>query len=408
MQGQRLLNAAVVVSALGYFVDVFDLLLFGTVRVKSLTALGLSGQALTDASLFLQNCQMVGLFVGGIGAGILGDRLGRVRALYLSIGLYAVGTLLNGFVDSVEMYALCRFVAGIGLAGELGTGITLVAESLPKERRGLGTTIVAAFGMSGAIAAGCMGWFVDDWRTAYFIGGGLGLVLLALRLSVSESPIFLKNRHATAVPRGNFWSFFTNKKRFKRLLYSTLLGVTTWFSVGILMLLAPEFGREKGLSQAISAGSAVVWFHVGMSLGDLGSGLLSQRLRSRLQAVRFFLTMQAVVVATYLFLPFDSAAMFYLLLALLGFSGGFWAVFMTNAAEQFGTNLRATAACVVPSFVRVAFVPIAMSFQFLKLPEQMGSPVVAAAMVGAVTLGLAFWASYRLQESFSVDLDYLE
>lgn len=408
MPNPRLLNAAVVVSALGYFVDVFDLLLFGAVRVKSLSALGLSGQALTDAGLFLQNCQMLGLFVGGIGAGILGDRLGRVRALYLSIALYAVGTLLNGFVQTVDAYALCRFIAGIGLAGELGTGITLVAESLPKERRGLGTTIVAAFGMSGAIAAGSMGWFVDDWRTAYFIGGGLGLGLLALRLSVSESPVFQKIQHAGGVAKGKISLFFSDSDRFRRLLYSTLLGVTTWFVVGILMLLAPEFGRAKGLAQPVDAASAVVWFHVGMSLGDLGSGLLSQHLRSRLRAMRLFLSAQALVVAAYLFMPFHSVTVLYLLLTLLGFAGGFWAVFMTNAAEQFGTNLRASAACLVPSFVRLAFVPIALSFQFLKQPGQAGSPVWAAAIVGAVVFVLSFWASFRLQDSFSADLEFVE
>lgn len=404
----RLLNAAVIVSALGYFVDAFDLLLFGVVRVKSLRDLGLDGQPLTDAGLMLQNWQMVGLFIGGIAAGVLGDKLGRVRALYFSIALYSIGTILNGFVQSVEMYALCRFVAGIGLAGELGTSITLVAESLPKEKRGLGTTLVASFGMSGALAAGCMGWFVDDWRNAYFIGGGMGLALLALRMSVSESDIFKKIQQRSDVVRGDLLAFVRSRERFARLMRSTLLGVTTWFNAGILMMLAPEFGVAKGIAAPVSPAMAVVWFHVGIVSGDVASGLISQYLRSRLRAMRIFLSLQVVLVAVYLFVPMQAAWQMYLTIAFLGFSGGFWAVFITNATEQFGANLRATAACTVPSIVRLCFVPMALAFQWLKAPWQMNSAVNAAAVVGVVCLALAFWASYGLKDTFDADLDYVE
>lgn len=408
MNNNRLLNAAVIVSALGYFVDVFDLLLFGVVRVKSLTELGLSGQTLTDAGISFQNWQMVGMLIGGIATGIYGDKIGRVRALYGTIALYSVANIANGFVQSLEMYALCRFVAGIGLAGEIGAGITLVTESLPKEKRGLGATIMAAFGISGAVAAGMLDWFVADWRTAYFIGGGMGLALLALRLSVSESLIFKKSLAQTGVSRGNFLALFNNRDRFLRLAKSTLLGVTTWFNTGILLFLSPEFGRAKGLLEPVSVATAVIWFHVGMVSGDVASGLLSQYLRSRLRAMRFFLLMQLAFVAAYLFLPLQSAMQMYVLLLLLGFSGGFWVVFITNASEQFGTNLRATAACTVPSFVRGLFVPMALSFQFLKSPGQLGSPIWSAIVVGAVCLGLAFWASFGLEETFDKDLDFLE
>ncbi|MBL7826712.1 MAG: MFS transporter, partial [Saprospiraceae bacterium] len=300
-QNNNLFNAAVLVSALGYFVDAFDLLLFGVVRVKSLSELGLSGQALTDAGISLQNWQMVGLFLGGIGAGVLGDKLGRVRALYASIALYSIGTILNGFVHSIEAYAACRFIAGIGLAGEIGTGITLVAESLPKEKRGLGTTLVASFGMSGALTAGAMGWVIDDWRNAYFIGGGMGIALLLLRLSVSESAVFQKLQHRADVTRGNLLAFVISRERFLRLLRSTLLGVTTWFNAGILMLLAPEFGVAKGIQDPVLPALAVVWFHVGIVSGDVGSGLLSQYLKSRLRAMRAFLSLQVLFVVIYLY-----------------------------------------------------------------------------------------------------------
>ena len=404
----RVLNAAVIVSALGYFVDVFDLLLFGVVRVKSLTSLGFTGQALTDAGISLQNWQMIGMLIGGIASGIMGDKSGRVKALYFSIGLYSIANIANGFANSFEIYALCRFMAGVGLAGELGAGITLVVESLPKEKRGLGTTIVATFGMSGAIAAGCIDWFTTDWRIAYFIGGGLGMLLLVLRLRVGESPIFKKIAAQANVSRGNFFDLFNSRDRFGRLLKSTLLGVTTWFNTGILMLLAPEFGIAKGIVEPIGAAAAVVWFHIGMSSGDLVSGLLSQYLRSRLKAIRIFLLLQTLFVAVYLFAPLSTALQMYVVILLLGFAGGFWAVFITNASEQFGTNIRATAASTVPSFVRGLFIPIALAFKFLKSPDQFSSPIWAASIVGGICLLLAFWSSYGLKETFHNDLDFLE
>ncbi len=408
MTKTKIINAAVIVSALGYFVDVFDLLLFGVVRVKSLTALGLSGQALTDAGITLQNWQMVGLVLGGIGSGILGDKMGRVRALYFSIFLYSIASILNGLVTNLEMYALCRFLAGIGLAGELGAGITLVAESLPKEKRGLGTTLVAGFGMSGAVAAGLVDRFIPDWQMAYFFGGGLGLVLLVLRLSVTESEVFKKTIQQVGVSRGNFFALFNSKDKLNRLFKSTFLGITTWFNTGILMFLAPEFGVAKGIAEPISAATAVIWFHIGMVVGDVSSGLLSQFLQSRVRAIRIFLFLQVFFVALYLFAPLDSAFQMYFLILLLGFAGGFWAVFITNASEQFGTNLRATAACTIPSFVRGLFIPIGIAFKFLKTPEQFGSPIWAAAAVGAVCLAIAFWASFGLKDTFHQDLDFLE
>lgn len=268
---------------------------------------------------------------------------------------------------------------------------------------------MAAFGISGAVAAGMLDWFVSDWRTAYFIGGGMGLGLLALRLSVADSDIFKRAAIGeTGVSRGDFFALFNNRDRFSRLVKSTLLGVTTWFNTGILLFLAPEFGRAKGLAEPVSVATAVIWFHVGMVSGDVASGLLSQYLRSRLRAMRIFLILQTVFVAAYLFLPIQSASQMYVLLLLLGFSGGFWVVFITNASEQFGTNLRATAACTVPGFVRGLFVPMALLFQFLKSPGQLDSPIWSAVAVGAFCLGLAFWASFGLQEHFDKDLDFLE
>jgi MFS family permease len=403
----RILSTPVILAALGYFVDVFDIMIFSAVRVKSLTDLGLSGQTLTDVSLTIQNWQMVGLFIGGLAAGVIGDKIGRLKALYFSIALYSLGTILNGFANSVELYIWCRFIANIGLAGELGTGITLVAESLSTQKRGLGTTIVASFGMLGAVAVGLMGWFVEDWRTAYYIGGGMGVLLLLLRISVTESPIFQKVKQQTTVIRGNILKFATNKQLLLRLFQNTFLGISIWFNTGILMLLAPEFGLAKGIA-GVSSPIAVIWFNVGMVLGDIFSGLLSQYLQKRLQAIRIFLLMQGIFTALFLFAPLSTPQQMYLVLSLLGFSGGYWAVFITNAAEQFGTNLRASAACVVPSLVRLGYIPISLVFSQLKAPTLFGSPIPAAAIVGASCLILATLASFSLQDTFKRDLEYLE
>ena len=208
--------------------------------------------------------------------------------------------------------------------------------------------------------------------------------------------------------RGNFFDLFNSPNRFRRLFKSTLLGVTTWFNTGILMLLAPEFGMAKGIVEPIGAAAAVVWFHIGMSSGDLVSGLLSQYLHSRLKAIRIFLLLQTLFVAIYLFAPLSTALQMYIVILLLGFAGGFWAVFITNASEQFGTNIRATAASTIPSFVRGLFIPIALAFKFLKSPDQLSSPIWAASIVGGVCLLLAFWSSYGLKETFHDDLDFLE
>lgn len=408
MQHQRLLTTPVILAALGYFVDVFDIMIFSAVRVKSLTDLGLTGEELTQVSLSITNWQMIGLFIGGIATGVFGDKIGRVRALYFSIALYSVGTILNGFANSVEMYIWCRFIANIGLAGELGVGITLVAESLPAQRRGLGTMIVASFGMLGAVAVGFMGWFVEDWRTAYYIGGGLGILLFLLRISVSESPIFQKIRAQPEVLRGNAWQFIVKGQLLLRLVQNTLLGVAIWFNTGLLMLLAPEFGQAKGLVGSVNPPIAVIWFNIGMVVGDLCSGLLSQYLRSRLKAIRIFLLLQFTFTGVFLFAPLASVQQMYILLLLLGFSGGYWAVFVTNAAEQFGTNLRASAACLVPSLVRLSYLLISSAFTFLKTPAYMGNSLGAAALVGAVCLTIAFFTSFSLKDTFTRDLEFLE
>jgi MFS transporter, putative metabolite:H+ symporter len=399
------LPTAVIVAALGYFVDIYDLILFGFVRVKSLKSLGYTGQELTDLGIALQNWQMAGMVIGGLISGILGDRIGRVKLLYWSIAIYSLANIMNGFVHSYWDYALFRFVAGLGLAGELGVGITLVAESMPKHIRGYGTTIVAVTGLAGAVAAG----YIDrifDWRTCYFIGGGLGLLLLALRIRVAESGMFDHAKESQA-KRGDFLSIFKRKERFLRYARCLLIGTPTWFVVGVLVVLSPEFGMARGITD-IKPGTAIMVCYTGILLGDIVAGVLSQYLRSRVKVMWVFLICSLLSVIYYLYGDFNTAYGMYWAHFFLGLGAGFWVIFVTLGAEQFGTNLRATVATTVPNFARGMLIPISLSFQWLRAPEQYGSVTAAAMILGVACTAIAMLGLIGMEETFDKDLEYLE
>ncbi len=403
---QRLFNSAVIVASLGYLVDIYDLLLFGFVRQKSLLSLGFTPEQAFDLGLSIQNWQMFGMLIGGIGWGILGDKRGRVSVLYFSIALYSVANLFNAFVTGYADYAFYRFIAGIGLAGELGVGITLVSEVLPKHKRGIGTMIVATIGLTGALLA----WVIDqyfEWTHCYLIGGGLGIALLLLRISVAESGMFHQVKSNAGIKKGHFLALFTNKDRFIRFMRCIFIGTSTWFVVGVLVFFAPEFGKAKGL-EGIVAGNAIAACYLGLILGDIISGFLSQYWRSRIKVMALFLALDVVAVAAYLYYPFQYNWEMYLSHFFLGISVGFWVIFVTMGAEQFGTNLRATVATSVPNFARGMQVPINESFKYLKSPLVTGSVLSAAWMVGAVCLLIAFIALYGMRETFDQDLDYVE
>lgn len=400
---KQVFGLPVIVAALGYFVDIYDLVLFSIVRIPSLKGIGLAGQELIDKGVFLLNMQMVGMLIGGVIWGVLGDRKGRLKIMFGSIFLYSLANLANGMVHSIEAYAALRFLAGVGLAGELGAGITLVSEVLHKSIRGYGTMIVATVGVSGAILANIVAKSFD-WRSAFVIGGVLGLLLLILRLSVAESGMF-KGMEGSTVSRGNFLSLFTSRDRFGRFLHSILIGLPSWFVVGVLITFSPEFAKTLNIQGPINAGNAVMYCYLGLVGGDLVSGLLSQLLKSRKKVVLLFLLLSVAAVAAYFSASGVSAATFYLICGLLGFSIGYWAIFVTVAAEQFGTNLRATVATAVPNFVRGMTVPITMLFQVAR--KQVGIENGALA-VGLICLVIALFSLSRLQETFHKDLDYFE
>ena len=400
---RRSIALAVLVAALGYFVDIYDLILFSVVRVRSLSDIGVPQADLLGKGVLLLNMQMMGMLLGGIAWGVLGDRKGRLSVLFGSIVVYSVANLLNAAVTSVPQYAALRFVAGIGLAGELGAGITLVSEIMPRESRGYATALVAAVGICGAIVAVVIGE-VFDWRVAYTVGGIMGMALLLLRIGVHESGLFEQVK-AEAHARGRFLQLFATRERARRYLAIILVGVPIWYVVGILVTFSPEFGRAMGMDPAPSAAKAVMFTYIGLAVGDVSSGWLSQVLRSRTRVLRWFLSLTAACVAVY-FLPWPrSVPAFYLLCVALGFSTGYWAVFVTVAAEQFGTNLRATATTTVPNFVRGAVVPLTSVFQAL-------APVIgltwSGLTVGVTTLVLGFAAVALLAETHGRDLDFLE
>ncbi len=400
---RQLLQIPVIVAALGYFVDIYDLLLFSIVRIDSLKSLGVPDAELLNQGVYLINMQMAGLLIGGILWGILGDKRGRITVLFASIVIYSLANLANGFVTTVDQYAILRFIAGIGLAGELGVGITLVAEILPKEIRGYGTSLVAGVGMLGAVLA----YFIAEhfeWRIAYFIGGGLGLLLLLMRVKVFESGIFTKAKEKT-VSRGNFFQLFSSNKQFLKYLRCIVIGIPVWFVAGILMTFSPEFGKALNLDVAIVAGKAVMWEYVGLTIGDISSGLLSQYFNSRKKVVRLFILLVGLFVVIYLFIPLKTASMFYVVCVFLGFAAGYWALFVTIAAEQFGTNLRATVATTVPNFVRGSMVIMTPAFLIFK--DQFGI-LVGASLLGLLTISIALFGLWKMDETFGKDLDFIE
>ncbi|MDP3468193.1 MAG: MFS transporter [Daejeonella sp.] len=393
----------IIVAALGYFVDIYDLILFSVIRIKSLKGLGVPESDLLDVGTMLINSQMFGMLIGGILWGVLGDKKGRLSVLFGSILLYSAANLANGFVTTVEQYAIIRFIAGIGLAGELGAGITLVTETMSKENRGYGTMIVAGVGLMGAVAAAIVGENYA-WETSYIIGGIMGLLLLGMRVGLAESGMF-KNLKNDGVSRGNIFMLFSDWKRFKKYLSCILIGIPLWFVVGVLVTFSPEFGKELNATEPLSAGTGIMYCYIGIAIGDIVAGFLSQMWRSRKKVMLVFLLLTGVSIVVYLNAEGMNSQQFIWLVLFLGFSSGYWATFVTIASEQFGTNLRATVTTTVPNFVRGSLVLATLSFTALK--GSLGI-INSALVVGFVSLLIALIALSQLKETFGKDLDYLE
>ncbi len=395
---------AITVSALGYFVDVYDIILFSAVRVPSLRALGLAEDQITSVGLHLINLQLIGMLMGGIAWGILGDKRGRLSILFGSIFLYSSATLANAFVNSVEAYGILRFIAGFGLAGEMGAGITLVNELMSKEKRGYGTMIIATSGIFGGIAGGLVGNLLP-WQTAYILGGLGGFLLLFLRLGVRESGLFIHIKSQKQVAKGSLLLFLKTPALLSKYLKCLLVGVPFWVFIGLFMALAPEIGKALNVSGPITAGWAILFFNIGLGFGDLTSSILSQILRSRKRAIMVYLSMTFLSVIAFLSLQDVSSNKFYFFCAVLGFGSGSWAIFIMIAAEQFGTNMRATVTASLPNFVRSMGIPFMAILNILK--PQFGI-LFGLSVISMTSILLAFVAICSLKETFASNLDFVE
>ena len=420
----------VLVAALGYFVDIYDLVLFNVVKRESLEfILGTGHPGIKDMGIHLFNIQMVGMLVGGILWGVWGDKKGRITVLFGSILLYSAANIANAFTFDLTTYAIVRFLAGVGLAGELGAGITLITETLPRDKRGYGTLVMVTVGALGAVFAAevsaqgqRLGGLLTaitstelmNWQVTYLVGGLMGLVLLALRLGTFESGLY-QNVQEKEVRKGDLRLLFNDRGRFLRYLSCILIGVPVWYVIGVLVSLSqdvfvPAFGIDTSkldeVGLRIINGEAIKYAYIGLSLGDLLSGLLSQWLRSRKKVIYLYLTANLVLTLIFLFgMRGATIAAYNWLCLALGTATGYWVIFVTVASEQFGTNIRSTVATTTPNFVRGSVLPLTMLFNGLLGPV---GNVTSALIVGVISIGAAFWATSRVHETFESDMDYVE
>ena len=418
IQQNKNLNKLIIVAALGYFVDIYDLLLFGVERTDSLnTILPLQFPHISEATLkilnatygkLLLNWQMFGMLVGGVFWGILGDKKGRLSVLFGSILVYSVANILNGMVESTDSYIVLRFISGFGLAGELGAGITLVSESMSKEKRGYGTMIVATVGVFGAVVAGFMGDVITNWRYSFYLGGAMGLALLVLRIGVFESGMFDALKKETKVKKGNILQLFSNKKNIIKYLSIIFVTVPVWYVMGTLVLFSPELSEKLGLApKAISAGRAIMCAYAGITIGDIASGVISQYLKSRKKTLGIFLSLTVIGTILYFLFGGSSVTIFYSIVGFIGFATGYWAVFISTASELFGTNIRATATTTAPNFVRGSTILISLLLDTI-ISVCCVDKLQATIITGCIIIGIGFIALYFLEETFGKDLNYVE
>lgn len=408
------INKIIIVAALGYFVDIYDLVLFGMERVASLQEIlkpiypdkAIRDLHVASIGSSLLSYQMIGMLVGGIVWGILGDKRGRLTVLFGSILVYSLANIANGFVNDTFWYSILRFVSGFGLAGELGAGITLVSETMKKEDRGLGTTVVASVGLFGAVIAGLTTIALNNWRMSYFIGGGLGLLLLFMRIGVFESGMFTKLKEDKTIKKGNFFYLFSHPSLLLKYLNIILIAVPVWFAMYFLVQFAPEMCKALGMVDAPKEGKIPIMVaYIGITIGDVASGLLSQKIRSRKKVLFYFITLTLIFTILYYFFASKSILIFYTIVLFLGFGTGYWAVFMSSASELFGTNIRATVTTTAPNFVRGSVTLMALIHSNLR---SYMSWVNSSVLIGSVVFILAYFACYKLEETFAKDLNYNE
>lgn len=399
------LNMVVIVAALGYFVDIYDLIIFGIVKDPSLIALGITAkQDLFNVGNHILRMQMFGMLLGGIVWGILGDKKGRLSTLFFTILMYSLATIANGFVTNVDQYAILRFIAGFGLAGELGVGITLVSEVMSANTRGKGAGVVSGIGILGAGLAFLVSEWLD-WRAAYWFGGGIGLLLLFLRVVVHESGMYHKTKEV-GVTKGDFLSLFTNRKRFLKYSLVILVGIPTWYAVSVLVINSQSFAESLNIQGQVKGSISVMLHYFAAAIGSMIFSHISDVWKSRKKAIN--LTIASMLVLTILyFVVFDTSPLvFYVIIFIMGLPmGGLWTLFITKSSELFGTNIRATVTTSAPNFVRGAVVLITLLLDYT-------APIFglwwAGFGIGLAVYLIAFMSNLKIEETYGKELDYIE
>lgn len=391
----------VLVVALGYYVDAYDLLVMSAVRKPSLLSLGVPESETLNIGLSLLNYQLVGLMIGGVMWGVIADKYGRKKALFGSILIYSFANIANGYINSVNMYYWLRIIAGFGLAGELGVGISLITENVAKERRTISTAIVSFFGMLGASTGG---WFgsIFEWQNCFLIGGFAGLLLLLLRLKVEESVMFneIKDKN---VSKGNIWMIIKNPKTLLTYFFCTLAGAASILFIGVFIQSTPELGKLFNLN--ITAGIALIWYYLGASVSEIIAGLLSKLLKERKAPIYIFYAISLLAITNFCVNVPNSPYFFYLNCLFLGFGLGWWSQLITLSAELFGINVRATAATSIPTFARAWNIPFSNIFK-QNIPNL--GIVNSAFGIGVIVVSLAIISITMVKETFENDANFIE
>ncbi len=400
---QRNLVLAIVASSMGFFVDLYDIIIVSVLRRSSLLDLGIAEADLQAKGVLLLNTQMAGMLLGGFLWGMLGDKKGRLSVLFGSIALYSITTFLHAYAPNYEVYLLLRFLAGIGLAGELGAAVTLVSEQMPPKWRGMGPAIIGSFGMLGAVAGAYIGGHYS-WQFTYQLGGGMGLVLLLLRLGVMESGLY-RNLQGAQVRQGDLWLVLRDRKQLLKYCAIILMGFPGWFVNGVVMTFTPEIAAGMGMQEIPSVSMVFTVFFLGFTFGDFSCGLVSQWLQSRKKAIFRYLSAFTLLMITYFAIGYRSVQIYYTLFFLMGISVGYTIVLITNGAEMFGTNIRSLVTTSSLNLLRASVIPQATLFNLLT--HSMGA-AKAAALVGILSVAIAFWAYTQLEETFHKDLNYVD
>jgi MFS transporter, putative metabolite:H+ symporter len=381
----------------GYFIDIFDLVLFSTLRISSFEELKITDPTYWTVVFF--NLQMTGILVGGIFWGKMADIKGRSWSFMGTILVFSIANIINGLTSSLTVYGICRFIAGFGLAGEMGSGIALICEKVPDEKRSLYLGFVSSLGCIGAVLSGWLGDIVY-WRYLFIGSGFAGILLTLLRKNLLEPDLFRKTATLN-IPRGQWKTLFQSPPDLIRFILLIFLGIPMWYIIGILWSFSTEMTSTIGLN-IFTSGQAILWGYVGVWMGDMLMPFVSQFLKSRIFTIQICLIMMLLgVIYLFQFQP-HSLLSFQLTHIFLGFTIGYWAVYATLCGESFGTNIRALTSTSLPSLIRFSSIPMMIIYQYGRDENELN---IALGM-GLTVLCISMITTYFIKDTFQKDIDF--